>query len=364
MNSILVAVTDPTLHPEAVHIAAATGRNVIDTTDPREISRYFNKVDAVLVDETPARHVGSLPRRAGVYFLAADPGPMNWRSVVDSQAQHAFVIPAQATELLAELGRADLPQGGTGLAPGRSRGHVLAITGACGGAGASTLAVGCALRAAGTYEEPVTLVDGDVNSGGIDLLCGIEQEPGVRWPDINFGYGRLSAEELRRALPHTGSGVAVLSATRSTLAQEPELSAEVIAAALRDLSVGPGLSIVDLPGHMLFQAAEISEFSGVCDRLLMVVPAEIRAVSAAARRVNRLRTHGWNSPIEVVVRHRGWSGLDIGEIETILQCSVLGEVGTIPRMAKCAELQGLEGRRWKSFDNITRQIIAEPGRTA
>ena len=51
---ILVAVSDPVIHPEATHVAAATGHDVIDTIDPREITRLLPRAHAVLVDADTA----------------------------------------------------------------------------------------------------------------------------------------------------------------------------------------------------------------------------------------------------------------------------------------------------------------------
>ncbi|WIM73169.1 hypothetical protein QP028_06080 [Corynebacterium suedekumii] len=104
---ILVAVGDPALHPEATHVAAATGYAVMDSADPREISRLHTRARAVLVDADIAAHVSTLARRPGVYFLAADPGPVDWQAALNCHAEHAYVLPAQAAELLTELGHAD-----------------------------------------------------------------------------------------------------------------------------------------------------------------------------------------------------------------------------------------------------------------
>ena len=62
--TILVSITDPVLHPEAINIAAATGMDIIDTSDPRDIVRHAPKAAAILVDATTATHAGGIhPRR-------------------------------------------------------------------------------------------------------------------------------------------------------------------------------------------------------------------------------------------------------------------------------------------------------------
>ena len=45
------------------------------------------------------------------------------------------------------------------------------------------------------------LVDADPWSGGIDLVVGSEDEPGLRWPDLALERGRIDMAALRQALP-------------------------------------------------------------------------------------------------------------------------------------------------------------------
>ncbi|MDK6521577.1 hypothetical protein QP173_09320, partial [Aerococcus urinae] len=59
------------------------------------------------------------------------------------------------------------------------------------------------------------LVDACPYSGGLDLLTGIENKPGARWPDLAAGTGSVDAADLVRALPTTPDGIAVLSEARS-----------------------------------------------------------------------------------------------------------------------------------------------------
>ena len=61
---ILVAVGDPVIHPEATHVAAATGHGVVDTVDPREITRRFAAAGFSTRYYTPEVHKAAfaLPR--------------------------------------------------------------------------------------------------------------------------------------------------------------------------------------------------------------------------------------------------------------------------------------------------------------
>ena len=176
-EAIVVAVEDPVLHPEAMHVAAATGRPVVETCVPAEVGRASRSASAVLGDAATAA-VFTHERRDRVFFLGLDPGPVDWRRAMECHAEHAFLLPAQAPELLAMLGRHNRARGTA---------RTIGVMGVCGGAGTSVLAASIALTGA-----PALLIDA-VPYGGADLLLGIENTPGARWQDLNLGDGFVGA---------------------------------------------------------------------------------------------------------------------------------------------------------------------------
>ncbi|RSZ64434.1 hypothetical protein EAH68_05435 [Corynebacterium hylobatis] len=367
---ILVAVGDPVIHPEATHIAAATGHGVIDTIDPREITRLLPRAHAVLADADTAGHVATLDRRPGIYFLAADPGPVDWRAALTCHAENAYVLPAQAAELLTALGHARAPQpgqetrptaGSTALArsghaapaAGQAGGTLIAVCGAVGGAGTSTLAAALARTVA--RHHPVTLIDADSHSGGLDLLLGLEDTPGARWPDLRLGEGTVAGTDLRAALPTTSDGIAVLSAARSTLADPFRLGPEHMRPVLEALGGSPGITVVDLPAH-----GPVTEtVTGTCDRLALLIPAEVRAAAAAAGLVADL-VRGRTATIGIA-RHRGWSGLTIDDLSRITRCQIIGELGQLSRLPRTVELGGLPDRLPGPLGATARLIAEDAG---
>ena len=68
---IVVAVADLATHSEAVHLAAATGRQVIDTADAAELARHAPKAFAVLIDDTRAPDL-SPPHAANVFRVGGE----------------------------------------------------------------------------------------------------------------------------------------------------------------------------------------------------------------------------------------------------------------------------------------------------
>jgi hypothetical protein len=113
-------------------------------------------------------------------------------------------------------------------------------------------------------------LDGDRLGGGLDVTLGIEQERGVRWPDLAAARGRIDGPELLRRLPSV-DGVCVLSFDR---ARDVSLPAEVLAEVLGAFSLAVDVLVIDLPrpDHEVFAALAPSvdsmvllAGSGICD---------------------------------------------------------------------------------------------------
>lgn len=355
---ILVAVSDPVLHPEATHVAAATGYAVVDTDDPRELSRLYSRARAILIDVDNAEHISGLDRRSGVYFLAADPGPIDWRAALNSHAEGGYVLPAQATELLAALGHSSAPRPPSHTSGDREQdgsGTLIAVMGASGGAGTSTLAASIA-RVAAAQSQRVTLIDAAEHSGGLDLLLGLEDSPGARWPELRLGEGVVEAEDLRSALPATRDGIAVLSTARSTIADPFRLHRESIEPVLDSLRGFSGVTIIDLPpGGQIADGVVID----ACDLAIMLIPAEVRPAAAAAQMSADLRRS--RTQIAAIVRHRGWSGLSNEDVEKLTRCEVIAELGSISRLARTTELAGLPDSLPRPLAVAAKAVLVEAG---
>ncbi|MDT0214039.1 hypothetical protein Q9R29_09085 [Rothia sp. ARF10] len=94
-------------------------------------------------------------------------------------------------------------------APTARSGPLVVVLGASGGVGASTWSAALARRLA-LHLGSCVLVDGDVRGGGLDMTCGTEHVPGLRWPDLARLRGRTAGARLVAALPR--GEVALLSA--------------------------------------------------------------------------------------------------------------------------------------------------------
>ncbi|MFM6850796.1 MAG: hypothetical protein ACKOVB_17015 [Terrabacter sp.] len=95
-------------------------------------------------------------------------------------------------------------------------GTVIAFVPASGGLGSSTLAAAVAVRAAAASRSSV-LVDLDPWGGPKDVLLGLEQEPGWRWPELAEVAGIVDGQGLADELP-MACGVAVLTSPGAAVA--------------------------------------------------------------------------------------------------------------------------------------------------
>jgi secretion/DNA translocation related CpaE-like protein len=128
-------------------------------------------------------------------------------------------------------------------------GCVIGVAGGSGGVGASVLAAALAVRAVAAGRTAVC-VDGNRLGGGLDVTLGVEQERGLRWPDLGGVRGRVDGPDLLRRLPGV-DGLPVLSFDRSSdVAPTDEAVHEVLSALVAVVE----LVVVDLPrpDHPLF----------------------------------------------------------------------------------------------------------------
>lgn len=320
---VLVAVADPLLHPEVTTIVAATGRQRLDTTEPAEITRHGHRASALIIDPETARGLGASQLRVPVFLVHPEPGPVDWKLAMDIRAEEAFILPAQAPELLRALGR--------GEDPTEPDAATVTVCGAVGGAGTSTLAAAIA-RDRGTC----VLVDADPCSGGLDLLLGLEDSLGIRWSDLDFTRGQMAASELLKALPRAGDGPRVLTHSRGDLGRA-EIAPEQLVGAI-DCLRGHASVVIDSPAHG--EGFEVA--CEASDLIVVVVPAEVRAAVSAHALVGRLQAK--RHRVIAVLRHRGWSGLDREDIEQLAKVEVVAEVATVARLHKKVETAGLPAR--------------------
>lgn len=308
---MLLVTSSAVLRAEVERIVAAAGAQLRVVPDALESGIYWDEAAAVLlgsdVRELP-------PRRRGPAVLVGldGEGDSLWHLAAALGAERVAVLPDAAAWLAAHLSRS------RSSGPG---GLLLGLTGGCGGAGATTAAVWIAQAAAGTGAR-VLLVDGDPLGGGLELAVAAEEYPGLRWPDLCEARGSIDAGQLSDSLPVAG-GFSFLSwpAAREQHSPVPAgTTQDVLDAARR----GFELVVVDI-GRGL---GPLHTYGWDCDRLMVVVPLQLKAAVAAVRLLQEL------PPVETGLVIRGKPG-------AVLDGSIISDAVGLPVQGRMPELRGV-----------------------
>jgi len=221
---------------------------------------------------------------------------------------------------------------GTGSVVGArgGTGSVVGVVGARGGAGASVVAAALALAAARRRVQ-ACLVDLADAGGGLDLLLGVEGEPGVRWPDLDDARGRLDGADLLDRLP-VWCGVGVVSATPDGAAA-PGSTVDVVAALAESVVPAGGLVVLDVARGTLAGGRPAGDLLAACDEVLVVTPLDVPAVGGAVA-VGRLLA---GRPAALVVRRPAPGRLSGAEVAHAVGLDVAATVGWDRRVAAAVE---------------------------
>ena len=213
----------------------------------------------------------------------------------------------------------------------------LAVIGATGGAGATTVAIACALGA----DAECLLIDADPWSAGLDLPLGIPDDSGARWASIPDATAPLVVDSVRAALP-TVAGVTVLTGSL------PDPMGARLGAVLEVGRIAFPRTVVDL-------GRDPSALPGaLVDGVVVTCPATLPGVVSTQRLLGALppvrtlvavRPSGW-LPVEQVAEQLG--GVPIVEI---------GRLARVGELADCADLVG--GRTGRTLRRLGQRIWSE-----
>jgi secretion/DNA translocation related CpaE-like protein len=321
-NRPLLVTADPDLLDDVLRLGAAAGVDVEVAHDPLGARVGWSTAALVLVGDDVSVAVGraSMRRRSGVVLVGRDLDAGDiWKRAVAVGAEHVALLPEAESWLIARMADS--------VDECSARGLTIAVVGGRGGAGASTLAAALAITAMRGGRR-VMLVDADPYGGGADLLFGGEHAAGLRWSDIAGANGRIGGEELHAALPNVGE-LAVLSCDRGDpLDLRADAMTSVLAAAARTCD----LVVADLPRHFDDAVGVVLKAS---DLVLLVVPAEVRAVAAAAQIASELTKV--TDDVRVVVRAPAPGGLTALDVATALGLPLAGHLKAEPGIGASLE---------------------------
>ena len=323
-DGVLLVSDDADLLVAVRRAAARAGTDVVVAPDLSSARDEWAVAPLVLLGEDAADQPVPGGRLDVLLVATRRPGP-----VVEALARETgwAVVPLPDEEVW-------LADRLAGLGLGKRDGRCVGVVGGRGGAGASTLAAALAVTAAVAPagvaavegRTGALLVDLDPMGGGADLLLGLEDLPGLRWPDLAAVSGPLSGPALAGSLPTRG-GVSVLSWD----ARDVEVGATATGFVLDAVRRTYALTVLDLPRPVAGAAA----LAAACDTVLLVVPAETRAVAAAGRVAVGLAP--LVTDVRLVVRGPSPSRLTGPDVARLLGLPLAGWLRPDPRLASQVE---------------------------
>jgi secretion/DNA translocation related CpaE-like protein len=326
---LLVLSDQPDLVDHLLALASASGFSVEVAAAP-ELAMSWSRARLVVLGADVLDRVADagLPRRADVVVFG-EVDEHDWRRAFEVGATAVVAAPGPVGWLADRLGQSvhgDRP---------RAVGKVIGVVGGRGGAGASVFAAALAVRAAKGGQRPF-LLDLDPMGCGARVILGRDQEDGLTWDLVRAGEGRIPSHWLDSAVAVV-DGIRLLGWSAQAGPRLPDGVAGSVVDAAR--LCGP-VTLIDLARATTgFQREALSR----CDRVLLVVPADVRAVHATRRLLARQEL----SMCEVVVRGPNPGGLSSADIGQALGLPVLAAVAAdrgLDRRLERGEPPGLRAR--------------------
>lgn len=237
--------------------------------------------------------------------------------------------------------RAVLAGAGTGAGSG-SGGAVVGIVGGSGGVGASTFAAVLA------SSLDAVLLDLDASAGGIDVLLGAEDVPGVRWSGLHLGGGELSPQLLADSLPRWRS-VPFVAADSSPSAGSVRQ--------LLGIATQLGPCVIDL-GRSEGDARTAA--AAVCDLVVVLARSDVSGVTGARATACALA----DRPGGVVVRARRRAAGGTPRPHRIAALVGLPLLGTLPVSGRPGESPLATGTLPRSLRAVAGGVLDALGRRA
>lgn len=306
MSDVLFVSSNPESIDHLAALASAAQLRAEVTATPETVTAAWNRVAVVVIgiEELAAIAGVGLPRRENV-IVYGSPGPQDWRLAFDVGADAVVEPPGELGWLAERVRRAgDVLPSGT----------VVGVAGCRGGAGASVFACSLALAAVRAGHLPY-LLDLDPWGCGVAVILGDDRPTGLTWDQISAGAGRIPASSLHTAVSRV-EGVCVIGWNPDLPAEIP---AGVVGAVVDAARLCSPLTIIDLGRGTGDDQLEVM---ARCDRVLLLVPADVRSVHSARRLLGRFGYVQW----EIVVRGPNPGGLLVDDVAIALDRPVLAAV--------------------------------------
>ncbi len=300
-HRLLLAIADAQLAGRAAALAAeGDGLEVVETVcDAEELSRALSRldIDVVVLHDTlgsvpvlqMAREISTGNPEVGLVLIAADDSPDVLRAAMQAGLRDVVSLPLSLEALEASVRAAaqwsrSLRERVTGeeSAAGAVGGQIVAVAGAKGGVGTTTVALQLALAAVrATPGRPVCLVDFDLQKGDFRNYLDMPQRRSV--VDLVEVAAEISVRHLQETLYTHREGFRVLLAPDEGERFE-EVDSAVARSVLGAVRARHSLTVVDL-GASVTEAGVIG--AEMANQVIVVTTPDVAALRGARRLTDR-----------------------------------------------------------------------------
>ncbi len=252
-------------------------------------------------------------------------------------AREFLTLPIEPAELLACV--ANLLRGRDDSPDSKMQGpRIVAVTGAAGGIGCTTVAVNLATLLASSKQHETMLVDLDLMFGTIDAFLDIV--PDRTLSDVIQQFERLDLTLLKRSIIQHGSGLFVLPHPIS-MQEAAAIDPEILRRLLGMLRSAFGTVVLDT--SIGLHASDFTAFE-ISDLILVVVHLELLCLRNTARLINLFRQFdGLAEKVKLVANRVGSfeSEISLKKAEEILKAPISWQIPLANKAFQDARIRGV-----------------------
>ena len=221
------------------------------------------------------------------------------------------------------------------------RGHIIAVFGAKGGVGSSTIAQNISVKMADMYKKPITIVDMDVFFGNVGINFNEKMEFGLRDAlDLKVSQGDIDTEKMLKILTKKDDNLSIL-ASNSNLQPCKSLSVDTLSAVIDKVSMMSEYVILDFP-H-LWDENYYELLFNVNNIIIVTDPTLVSLRNAQSIKDAIMTKKSSNTKIDYVVNMTGIdkaTELSLKEISDGMGKESIMNLGWFPSLFRMASLNG------------------------
>jgi secretion/DNA translocation related CpaE-like protein len=250
-----------------------------------------------------------------VIITTSEPGIQIWQKAAATKAKYVAFLPDAREWLLQNLTPTKAKQS-----------LVIGVLGASGGVGTSLLA--SCLAGQFAVSNQVVLVETNSCSGGLDVLWGIEEQSGSRWPELITSAGKILAADVIKSLPSVGQ-VSILSSDSQNAELPKNLTSQI-----QDLTNSTQVIVIDLPSC---ESSDFRKLLELCSEIIITVGSTIRSTNAVNQLLQKFPEL---TSAKIVIRTLPGTGLESLSIAKTLGLPLIGQIPTDHKITEYLE-QGI-----------------------